>query len=77
MAEGGGSLFLETQGRFIGPGHAGIFVYTDSKGKKQHVFTYHFYDGRDNGTAKMDARELVWDDKGWPMLTNKVFYGKE
>jgi arabinan endo-1,5-alpha-L-arabinosidase len=77
MAEGGGSLFLETQGRFIGPGHAGIFAYTDSKGQRRHVFTYHFYDGRDNGKPKMDARELVWDDEGWPVLTDRVFYRKE
>ena len=77
MAEGGGSLFLETQGRFIGPGHAGIFAYTDSEGEKRYIFTYHFYDGRDNGKPKMDARVLVWDDEGWPVLTERVFYGKE
>lgn len=77
MAEGGGTLFLETNDRFIGPGHAGIFQYTDSKGRKRYVFTYHFYDGQDDGRAKMQARELLWDDEDWPVLTDKVFYKKE
>jgi arabinan endo-1,5-alpha-L-arabinosidase len=74
MAEGGGTLFLGTEGRFIGPGHAGIFTFTDSKGVMRYVFTYHFYDGEEGGRAKMHARELLWDRHAWPVLTDNVFY---
>jgi len=77
MTEGGGTLLLEREGRFIGPGHANIYAYTDSAEKKRHVFTYHFYDGDDEGRAKMHARELIWDDDGWPVLTENVFYQKQ
>jgi len=77
MHEGGGTLFLKREGRFIGPGHANIFTYEDSKGVKRYVFTYHFYDGREDGRAKMNARYLIWDDEHWPVLTDKLFYNKE
>lgn len=74
---GGGTLFVESEGRFIGPGHAGIYTYLDSKGQKRHVFTYHFYDGEDEGNSKLHARELIWDDRAWPVLTDRVFYEKQ
>jgi arabinan endo-1,5-alpha-L-arabinosidase len=77
MAEGGGTLFLEREGWFIGPGHAGIYTYVDSRGQTRHVFTYHFYDGEDDGRAKLNARELIWDDQGWPVLTDRLFRKKQ
>jgi arabinan endo-1,5-alpha-L-arabinosidase len=77
MAKGGGTLFVESKGRFIGPGHAGIYTYVDSLGQTRHVFTYHFYDGDDDGRSKLNARELIWDDHAWPVLTDRVFYGKQ
>ncbi|MHC4130592.1 MAG: arabinan endo-1,5-alpha-L-arabinosidase [Planctomycetota bacterium] len=77
MSEGGGTLFLEREGRFIGPGHANIFTYKDSKGVQRHVFSYHFYDGQEDGRAKMNARYLVWDAEDWPVQTNKLFYKKK
>ena len=76
MAEGGGTLFLKTDGRFIGPGHANIWTYTDSNSDARHIFSYHFYDGEDEerpGRAKMHARELEFDDDGWPVLTDHSF----
>ncbi|MGD8500843.1 MAG: hypothetical protein PVJ86_09365, partial [Phycisphaerales bacterium] len=77
MAEGGGTLFVESKGRFIGPGHAGIYTYVDSRGQTRHVFTYHFYDGEDDGRSKLNARELIWDDQAWPVLTDRIFHGKK
>jgi len=77
MAKGGGTLFVESEGRFIGPGHAGIDTYVDSRGQTRHVFTRHFYDGEDDGHSKLHARELIWDDQAWPVLTDRVFYGKQ
>ena len=72
MAKGGGTMFRETDWRFIGLGHANIYDYKDSEGKGHHIFTYHIYDGEDNGRSKMQARELKFED-GWPVLTDKVF----
>ena len=44
-------------GRFIGPGHVGY-----GEGK----LTYHFYDGNDNGNAKLRITTLSWSN-GWPV----------
>jgi arabinan endo-1,5-alpha-L-arabinosidase len=77
MTKGGGTLFVESEGRFIGPGHAGIYTYIDSRGLTRHIFTYHFYDGEDDGRSKLHARELIWDDQDWPVLTDRVFHRKQ
>ena len=68
---------VDTEPFAIDPGHAGIYTYLDSKGQKRHVFTYHFYDGEDEGNSKLHARELIWDDRAWPVLTDRVFYEKQ
>ncbi|UII23444.1 family 43 glycosylhydrolase [Fulvivirga ligni] len=52
----GGSVFLSSSGRFIGPGH---FGYSENR------LTYHFYDGQDNGAPKVRVSTLGWDN-GWP-----------
>jgi hypothetical protein len=70
-------LFLEGAGRFIGPGHANIWSYTDEKARVHRIFSHHYYDGGDvarPGRAKMHTRELVFDEEGWPRLTKTVFY---
>ena len=46
MVSGAGAWFLGAQGRYIGPGHAGIFAENG-----QEWFGFHFYDGLNNGTA--------------------------
>jgi arabinan endo-1,5-alpha-L-arabinosidase len=56
-ASGGGTVFLETDGRYIGPGH---FGYGESK------LTYHFYDGNDYGAPKLMVSTLSWSN-GWPV----------
>jgi arabinan endo-1,5-alpha-L-arabinosidase len=54
----GERVFLENKnGRYIGPGHIGY-----GEGK----LTYHFYDGNDNGNAKLMITTLNWVD-GWPV----------
>ena len=64
MAKGGGSLFVQAEGRYIGPGHIGILEFNEEEG----IITYHYYDREDNGVAKLAVRELFWSDDGWPML---------
>jgi arabinan endo-1,5-alpha-L-arabinosidase len=61
MLQGGGNLFLESKGKRIGPGHAGIL----KKSNKEFV-SYHYYDGDNGGRARMEIAPLGWTDDGWP-----------
>jgi hypothetical protein len=65
LANGGGSLLLESSGRFIGPGHAGILVEGET-----NWFTFHFYDGTNNGSSRLGLNRLTWSADGWPQVTN-------
>ncbi len=68
LAEGGGTLFLGREGRFIGPGHAGIFRWAEWGVYSRYIFTFHYYDGEDLGNAKLGGRELTWNREDWPEL---------
>jgi hypothetical protein len=71
MLSGGGTMLLESTGRFIGPGHAGIL-----NDNGTNWFTYHYYDGNDGGNAKLGIARLNWSTDGWPVLANdwSAFY---
>ena len=70
MDEGGGTLLLKSDGRFIGPGHAGIYVHTDGR----EVFSFHFYDlqGTQQG-GSLAMRLMEWDTDGWPKVLEQEF----
>lgn len=61
LAKGGGTPFLETRGRFIGPGHAGLL-----KVEGAEWLSCHFYDGANRGRATLGILPLRWTDGGWP-----------
>lgn len=63
MMSGGGSLLLETAGRYIGPGHAGILV----RGSTNWL-SFHYYDAETRGLAKLGLRQLEWGKDGWPKV---------
>ena len=65
MASGGGTLFLKTTGKFIGPGQIGIL-----EGDGIEYFGYHYYDGNNNGAPTFDLEPLSWTTDGWPAFTN-------
>lgn len=71
MLNGGGTLFLESTGRFIGPGHPGIL-----NDNGTNWFSYHYYDGNENGAPKFGLAQINWSADGWPVLTNdwSAFY---
>lgn len=55
----GERVFLPNRnGNIIGPGHIGY-----GEGK----LTYHYYDGNDNGNAKLMITTLGWGSDGWPV----------
>ena len=63
LRQGGGTLLLGTEGRFIGPGHPGIL-----KDGDRHFLSYHFYDGENSGRPKLAVRRLEWSNDGWPKV---------
>ncbi len=63
MLHGGGSLFLGSEGAFIGPGHAGIIP---ASGKDW--FSCHFYDGKQGGKPTLGIGQVEWGSDGWPVL---------
>ena len=71
MLNGGGSMVLESTGKYVGPGHASIFVENGT-----NWFTYHYYDANNNGTATLGLARLAWDTNNWPVVTNdwSAFY---
>ena len=62
LRDGGGTEFLASEGRFIGPGHASVLC----SGADEYV-SFHFYDGDRRGAPTLGIRRLTWDDQGWPM----------
>lgn len=71
MVANGGSMFLESTARFVGPGQAGIM---DDNGT--NWLTYHYYDGNNSGAATLGLGQLSWSSDGWPVFTNdwSAFY---
>ena len=66
LAEGGGSPFLQSSGRFIGPGHIGI---VDTEGKDGTAwFSYHYYDADTQGRSRLAVGKIDWST-GWPVPT--------
>jgi len=63
LRKGGGTLVLDAEGRFIGPGHPGILM----DGGKDYL-SYHFYDGERAGRPRLAIRMLEWSADGWPRV---------
>jgi arabinan endo-1,5-alpha-L-arabinosidase len=62
MTQGGGTLLVEGDTRWRGPGHnAVIFRGTEA------FNVYHAYDANANGRVTLRISELVWDTEGWPI----------
>jgi arabinan endo-1,5-alpha-L-arabinosidase len=64
LAEGGGTLFLDKEGKYFGPGHISIFAKDG-----QDFFSFHYYDSENNGRRTYGIRRLYWTDSGWPTAT--------
>lgn len=65
MTSGGGTLFLETTGKFIAPGQIGILTDNGTE-----YFGYHYLDGNNNGAPTYDLEPLSCTLDGWPEFTN-------
>jgi arabinan endo-1,5-alpha-L-arabinosidase len=67
LVNGGGTLFLESSGRFIGPGHIGIVDDGNTNGPTR--FSYHYYDADTEGHSRLALGLMDWSD-GWPAPVN-------
>lgn len=65
MTNSGGTMVLESSGRFIGPGHPSV---VNDNGT--NWMTYHYYDGLANGFPRVGMSRLYWTADGWPAVTN-------
>lgn len=63
MRNGGGTLVLGTQQKFIGPGHAGIYSENGT-----NWFSCHFYDGTRGGASTLAILPLRWTTNDWPEI---------
>lgn len=61
MRNSGGTIFLDDDGRRIGPGHFSTF-----NDAGQDSFGYHFYNGDANGAPTYELRNLYWTADAWP-----------
>jgi arabinan endo-1,5-alpha-L-arabinosidase len=61
LMKGGGTLFLETAGYRIGPGHA---AFLQHNGKE--YLSYHYYHGEHGGRPTLGIISLNWTADGWP-----------
>ena len=71
MLDGQGTLLLGSEGKYIGPGHASIF-----KSDGKDWFSFHYYDGEEDGIPWVETREIVWENSGnetWPRVTDNRF----
>ena len=67
LLKGGGTLLLETDGRFIGPGHAGR-----AQGRRPILAELSLLRSATRTAApRLAIRALEWDADGWPRMAGK------
>ena len=62
MAQGGGTLLVQGDARWKGPGHNAIIFRGNSA-----YNVYHSYDANANGRITLRISEIAWDAEGWPI----------
>jgi arabinan endo-1,5-alpha-L-arabinosidase len=62
MAEGGGTLLVEGDARWKGPGHNAVIFRGTSA-----FNVYHSYDANQAGRITLRISEIAWDAQGWPI----------
>ena len=69
MLDEGGTMLLKSEGRYVGPGHAGIYRHNDGS----YAISFHYYDGKDKGNARLAVRKLTWENE-WPVVLAEDFF---
>ncbi|MDY7220685.1 arabinan endo-1,5-alpha-L-arabinosidase [Halalkalibacterium halodurans] len=63
LAEGGGTILLESRGNQIGPGGQDVL-----KDFGRYYMIHHYYDGDADGVIRMQIRSMEWEN-GWPYVS--------
>ena len=63
LRSGGGTLVLDSEDRWIGPGHPSIVV-RDGR----EWLAHHYYDRELRGRSRLRMVPVRWDTEGWPVL---------
>ena len=50
-----------------------ILIYRHSDGR--FAFSFHYYDGEDEGKARLAVREIHWNES-WPVLSRTNYFKK-
>ena len=66
MMEEGGTLVIDGENRWRGPGHCAILQ--DKQGEK---LVYHAYDATARGVATLRIAPINWDSAGWPTVSRE------
>jgi len=61
LLNGGGTLFLASAGKRIGPGHAAVF-----RENGNEFVTCHYYNAEQSGRPRLAILPLSWTADGWP-----------
>jgi arabinan endo-1,5-alpha-L-arabinosidase len=64
LNKNGGTTLIATQGSYVGPGCVGLFTENGV-----NYLTHHYYDGNQNGRARLSVGNLGWDGSAWPFIT--------
>jgi arabinan endo-1,5-alpha-L-arabinosidase len=62
MPQGGGTLLVQADTRWRGPGHNAIIF----RGSAAYN-VYHAYDANNAGRVTLRISEIAWDTDGWPI----------
>jgi arabinan endo-1,5-alpha-L-arabinosidase len=65
LMDGGGTIVVASQGRWVGPGHCAILQDKDGE-----TLVYHAYDTESRGIPTLRIAPLIWDLAGWPTILN-------
>jgi arabinan endo-1,5-alpha-L-arabinosidase len=64
LRQGGGTLVLGSEDRWIGPGQASILAQDGHE-----WLVHHYYDRNLDGRSRLRMVPLTWDPEGWPVVT--------
>jgi arabinan endo-1,5-alpha-L-arabinosidase len=64
LMDSGGTEVLQAYGIYIGPG-GGSAIHDG----RRDFYCHHYYNANENGNPYLHNREIVWDNQGWPHLT--------
>ena len=63
----GGTQSLATSGKYIGPGHYGLF-----RENGRNYISMHYYDSTSNGYPRLDIASMIFGADGWPIVTRDL-----